>query len=138
MAQTLYLIGLYDNGEQFSPRMPSNTARTISVPQFGTITIYVDVYYPSGVPVDLTALSAVVLTFTMQSVIDPEKDTPDLQAFGTLAPNGPKNRSIFTLTPDMTQINLGRYLFDVWLEHSLGRFQIMRPGTVVLQPGLAR
>lgn len=142
MTQNIQLTGIVDDNTLLAPTMPRNTATTFLLPQFASVNVYVHVHNNAGVAVDVSNLTEAVLT--MQRQLDPCQRIPELRVTGVWAgaPNA-KNLLRFPISPaDTRQLNLGRYFFDVWLTLPsgtwVGRWQILRVGTAVLQAALQR
>jgi hypothetical protein len=141
MHQTVILTGVLDDGTRLDPEVPRNTATTITLTQFGSALIIVDVVYNSGAPVDISKMTGWAAKFSVNRNIDPCVKFPDVHKLGVLVSGSSvKSRLQFTLVPEDTRnLALGRYFFDVWLEvPGAQRWQIVRVGTLLLAPGLAR
>jgi hypothetical protein len=140
MHQISNLLGVLDDGTNLAPDVPRNTATTVQITQFGTATIYVDVVYNSGAPVDIEKMIGWVAKLSVNRNIDPCIRFPDIHKLGTLVPGiAYKRRLQFTLVPaDTRNLALGRYFFDVWLGvPGAQQWQIIRVSTLILTPGLA-
>ena len=138
--QTITLTGVADNGTKRAPRMPRNTATTITIPQFGSVQIVVQNFWNDGVPIPLRDIDPVNYKgiFSVQRTLDPCQVIPEIQKLGTLAPLLGMNALSFTITPkDTRRLPLGRYFFDVWLELNGTRYQVVRVGSLVLLAGLS-
>lgn len=135
--QVIKLIGIVDDGSKLNSRMPRNTSTTIDLTMFASSQVVVDVFYNSGVEVDLTGMTG---TLSMVRNIDPQQDDPNLSVDGSIVTgdNGRKNRLTFDIAPADSQLPLGRYFFDVFLTQGSQRWQIVRTSLAVLTPGLSR
>lgn len=145
--QTIRLVGVLEDGTTRAPQMPLNTATTVLIPQFADVRIEVEVFNAAGVPVDVSAIGAAAAFLPIQRELPPCSKQPELTVVGVWggAP-GPRNLLVFSISAtDTTPANgfsLGRYFFDIWVKFTsgpfAGRWQIVRPSTLVLQVGLSR
>lgn len=132
------LIGLLDDGSDRSELMPRSSATTLVVASSESHTVDVRVFYPSAVPVLVAALG-----YTARLVIsctsDPCQRIPDKVFTATLPTDPAGNLLRFTL--DATAFRgwkPGRYLFEVWVDRTADRHQVVRTSAWVLTPALIR
>ena len=139
--QKLSLLGVLDDGSNFDPRVPVNTATTITVPQGGTVVVDVAVVYNSGVPVSIATFPAWAATLQVRDNLGGNLDCPpETTATGVLMLSEAKNLLRFTLSSkDLRRMPPGRYFFDVWLKSTNGtnvsRWQLIRMSAFVLLAG---
>ena len=142
--QNIRLLGVVDDGSKFDPRVPPNTATTITCPQGGTVTVEVSLVYNSGVPVDVASLPAWAATLTVVDTFLPDNVRCEALtiASGILVSAEAKNKLRFLLNSrDLRRAVPGRYFFDVWLTSTEGavttKWQVIRMGAFVLLAGFA-
>ena len=140
MSQTIYLTGIADDGSYPSPETPAYTAQLVTVPRGGDVTIYTDVFYPSGMPVVLANDTSATAVFTVRSQPDPFLQ-PAIQY--TLGPgiataSGFKNRIVLSIVPsDTAQYLPNRYWFDFWLTYRSLRYQIIQTSVFIISPTMS-
>lgn len=136
----IYLTGLLDDGTKRDAVMPRDTATSVHVAVGQDTRFGVRVYYPSGVAVNVAALSGWTAQLIVDCTIDPCQRLPDYSFAGALAaPDVLGNKLEFTIPSSAFRgVAPGRKWFDVWLITPTERWQVIRPGAFFLEPGLVR
>lgn len=135
-----FVTGLLDDGSALNSVMPRDTATALSVVVGETSEVRVRLYYPSGVAVDINALSGWAAQLDVNCTVDPCQRLPDYRIPGVLVAGDVLGNALVFVIPSGTFRGAvpGRFFWDVWLTSGVQRWQIVRTGAWHLQGGLAR
>lgn len=128
----LNLIGLYQDGSNPAPGVPTNPRVPITTQIGGSATIVVKLLRPSGAGVSVTSGWSFLLTCKRR----PQDQPPAFQLTGAVQPLLGSNVMAFTLTPTATKLlQPGRYSYDVLMVDPSGNRDFVIPlSPFILQP----
>lgn len=139
--QYVRLFGVLDDGTDRRPRVPLNTAKTITLALQTSVTIEVSVVNNAGVDVDLRGAASFTAWFSVVRTPEcpPVYQQQVTQATTGVLRDGTRNVLVFTIPP-VTLRNLppGRYFYDVMLDMGGNRYQLVRISALVLEATLRR
>lgn len=141
MGQVIELIGIYDDGSALDPTLPRNTATTIVFPRMADVEVYVDVFYNDGTRVNFKELDGFQKAlFTVMNGLDPCQVLAEIQSTAAVVEGVEENnRLLFSIAPrDTRPMDLGRYVFDVWVIEETQRKQLVSLSGLVLKPNLVQ
>ena len=141
--QFIRLIGVLDDGTDIRPRVPRHSAKTIQLPLLSDVTIEVEVVNNQGVAVELSTSSP---TFNSWLTIVQNPDSceqasgkVDFQLASTTVKLLTRNIIVFAITKSaLRRFPAGRYFYDVSLDFSSVKYQIVRISGLHLEPALRR
>lgn len=134
MSQFINLLGVLEDGSDYAPDVPKNTAQPFSFPRLSDVLITLQVVHPDGTSVDMTA-SGVTATLAIRR--DLPNDVvliPDILKSGVPKAGYP-NTVTFAITPDDTkELGAGGMYYDVNVTSGGKRYEVVQTAVATLTP----
>ncbi len=131
-------LGIWDDGSNRSPVLPSNTRATMSLIRSASTFVRLTVKRNDGTLLDFRDSNPAV-TLKLYVRRNARDGGYVLQSTGTVVATEGPGRALFTITSDQTKlIQPGRYLYDVWLTYDGTKNALIPLSTFILQPGLSQ
>lgn len=130
------LTGVLDDGTNFEPGVPTNTARRIQFAVGESVTLIVSLINNAGIPVPSTDPTGRIV-FSMDQRLTPGFSVPMLTKTATLQAGTPADYQILIVPNDTRLFEAGRWLYDIWFEPVVPvvtREQVVRLSDLLLSP----
>lgn len=135
MGQYIKLLGVLDDGSDFDPEVPRNTAQPMAFPRLADVAIELEVITNSGASVDLSNATNTPVTLTIR--LDLPVDvviSADLQKTGVPKAGYP-NVVVFNIAPaDTENIPHGNMYYDVSMTRAGKRYQLKKVAIATIEP----
>ncbi len=133
---TQYLTGRFDNGSESSDTQgPADARQPLRIVQGESLTLYLNVRTPDGVPIKLAEISGVVSFYVKKKW---GQAAADYTVLGTLAPTRGVDAVTFQLATATTKrLTPGRWSYSVWVVHAGGRDAVIPTSELIVEPGLS-